>query len=231
MDAKILKYAAIAVGLISVLVSVIYGNEDTRFIKPFFHIFIFSFYSLTTKKFNLLLLLFLLSAMIGEYFTAVGLEGNFKIIASMFALFFLLGVILLLPVLKKTKFKNVGGQDILAALLVIFVLSYIIVSIFIISNSELADFTFLSIGTLCFSAFIASCFYIVWFNERPQKIFLFITGVAYFIVISGDLLYEFEFKSSILIGIINLCEITAQFSFIYFMIYRDKMLAKQEWLI
>ncbi len=231
MIPRIIKITAIAVGLISVVISIIYGNEDTRFIKPFFHILLFSFYWLTTKKFNLLLLLFLLSAMVAEFFTAINFEDNFRVIVSLFAAFFLLGFILQFPVLKRTTVKKLGGQDVFSALAGIFVLSYIIITVFTVSNNELADFTFLSIGTLCFSAFIASCFYIAGFNKHPKKIYLFITGVCYVLVTSGALLYELTFKSPVLIGIINLSEITAQFSFVYFLIYKNKILTKGEWLI
>jgi len=231
MIPKILKYAAIAVGLVSVLVSIIYGNEDTRFIKPFFHLFLFGFYWLTIKKFNFLVLLFLISAMIAEFFTAVNFEGNFRVITTFFTIFFLLGVVLQFSVLKKTGFKDFGGQDVLSALAAISILSFIIVSIFVVSNNELADFTFLSVGTLSFTAFIASCFYISGFNKHPKKIYLFVAGACYVIVTSGALLYELKFKSPALLGVINLSEIMAQFSFIHFLIHKKDILTKEEWLI
>ncbi len=230
MKPYVLKYLALAVGLTSVLVSVVYGNEDTRFIKPVFHILLFSFYSLSTKKWNGTLALFLGSAMIGEYFAAADFEQNFNYIAPLFAIFFTTGIVLLRPVLAATSVR-LKWIDIFVGFIAVAGLLYIIALVFILSVNEMKDFSLITLGAVPFCIFIFSCFYVAAFSKHPKLLFAFITGAGYTLVCLGTFIHELLSGSTLLIGTVNAAEIIAQFSFVYFVIHIKEKFNSYNWLV
>jgi hypothetical protein len=227
---KICKYLALAFGMISVVISVGFGNEQTQFVKPIFHVFLFLFYTLSVKRFNFLLFVFLACAMSGEYLAAGNFEAHFKWIAIFFFMVFTSGVLLIRPLLNPAIVK-IKWTDILVGILVVAGLGYLVALVFILSANELEDFTYLVVTTVAFCVFIFSCFFIAAFGKHPKRVFLFVVGAGYTLVIFGTLIYELLYTETILLGIVNLCEVIAQFCFAYFLIYREEKINDLHWLV
>jgi len=219
------------IGIVATVVSVWLGTEYFKLVKPFFHVALFSFYWASTKKFNLIVLLFLATTMVAEFLAATDFMEYLVPIMLLFTAYFAIGTYLQYPILKATKTTKLRTIDIWAGLGGIFLLVYIILTVFVVSVKEIEAFTLFSIATLVFSAFIATAFYIAGFHKHPKKIFIFIVGVCYVIICSGSLIYELQFPSVYLLGLVNLSEVIAQMSFIFFMIYRDELLQQKTWLI
>lgn len=196
------------------IVSIIFGNDKTQFIKPIFHLFLVIYYTLNVKKFNPLIVLFLSLAMVGEFLTARNFIEYYFFIVILFALYFLVGFYLMTPIIKASKLK-VQITDIYVGLIILIAFTYIVGSIYFVSAIEMNDFIFLFIATITFSMFVGACFYITGYHIHPLKIYFFIVGVGYMIVCVGALVYELILPSVYIQGFINLVEVIAQFSFIY----------------
>lgn len=230
MVSRYLKYSAFVVGFISVLVSIIFGNEHTQFIKPFFHLFIFLFYVSVTHKWNIPLLLFLCSAMVGELLTARDFVSNYIYIVLLFAFYFSIGVHLMMPVVKTAKFK-IQITDIYLGLIILIAFVYVVGSIFFASAVAMDDFLFLLIATVAFSAFVGSCFYITAYHSNSHKIYFFIVGIGYMIVCVGTLVHELVMPSAIIEGFVNIVEVISQFCFVYALTNLPEMIKPKKWLI
>jgi len=225
-----LKYLAIFFGLVSVLVSMIYGNTETLYIKPLFHVFIYWFYVNQTKKNNWLLLLFLTAAMVGEMFVALGFEANYTRVMLLFAVVFFCGIILLKPVLNSTRLKF-KLSHVLIPMVVAVGLVYTIISIYISAVDYMPQLFFYSISLVLYCVFIFSCFYITLFNKHPKNTYIFIVGVGYILVTVGTFLFEVIQPSRFLLGLANLSEVIAQFYFVIYVINIKDVATKMKWYL
>ena len=216
--------------MIAVVVSVVLGTEDFKYIKPLFHLALFSYFWLSTKKFSPQLFLFLGSTMIAEYLAATNFIEYFDYITTLFGIYFATGVYIIYPVLKRTKPKFVG-VDRIAMILVILILIYIILTIFLISIEEVKDYILFGIATVVFSTFIGCCLFITAFHKNPKKVYLFVVGVGYVVICAGSLIYELQFDSVLLLGLVNLSEVIAQVSFVSFLIGKDELLQDESWYL
>jgi hypothetical protein len=212
---KLFLYIAGTIGLLSTLISVIYGNEATKFVKPFVHIFLFFFF-VSNKSFDFKVLLFLIFAGIAEYLTATGFEANYYWLLLFFSLYFLMGIIVLLPyfrvkILKASKLEWITGSA--AALLI----ATIIIWLSIETSYLMEDEYYILLPMFIYLLFLFALFYLFSMLFHPKKIALFITGACYVIVCSGAVIYELFYNIRILLGIVNLTEVIAQISLIYFL--------------
>ncbi|WP_203294075.1 hypothetical protein [Luteirhabdus pelagi] len=215
---KILKILALIAGVASILVSVTISNEDTAYVKPFFHIFLFLFYTLSAKRFNFFLFLFLGCLLVAEYFVAKDFVGYYYIIIPLFIISFITGIALLRPMLRFMK-AEWSRVDIFTPLLSAIGLAYVIVSVYTLTIAPIDD-TFLDIaGMAAFSLFVIACFYVTIFNVHPKNVYLFITGAGYMFVCMGYLIYELVFKATILLALVNICEVLAQFYFVLYLVH------------
>ncbi len=221
----------VLLGIVGVICSVWKGVDWFKLVKPFFHVSLFIFYYVTARKFNALLLVFLASAMIAEFLVATNFEVYIVPIMLLFTVYFSLGIRLQYPVIKTLKIQKLRGPDILIAVGGIFLLLYIILSVFVVSVKEIEEFTLFSFATFVFSVFIATTFFITGFHRHSKKIALFIVGVCYVVVCTGSLIYELQYNSVVLLGLVNLSEIIGQLAFVYFLIHRKDMLEERKWLI
>lgn len=230
MISNIFKYLAITIGLTSVFISMVYGNQDTLYVKPVFHIFLFIFFYTKTKKINWLLVLFLLSAMIGEAFMSQGLENNYGGVMVLFSIVFLSGILLLRPVLIRTKFNN-EFKDVVIPIIIGFGIVYALTTIYAIAIEFIPDLIFYSVTILLFIVYIACCFYIAFVNKHPKNTFLFIVGTCYSLVVVGAFAYELVLPYSVVIGGVNLLEIIAQFYFVLYIAYIAEVAEEKNWFI
>lgn len=223
MISNYLKYLAFIAGGISVLVSLLYGNFHTQFIKPFFHLFIFLFYISVTKKWNPFLFLFLGAAMVGEYLTANNFTANYTYIVLLFTIYFSTGIYIMLPIIRAAKLK-IQITDFYLSLIILAAFVYIVGSIFLFSVKEMDHFVYLLIATIAFSFFTGACFYIAAYHTNNSKIYYFIVGLGYMIVCAGTLIHELILHSVFIQVFINLVEVIAQFSFVYALTKLPKMI-------
>lgn len=221
----------IAIGLAAVIASVWKGTDVFKLIKPFFHLGLIIYYIIRVKEVNLLIFAFLGSTMIAEYLAASDFILYFELITILFTVYFTIGFLLMYPVLRVTKRKLAKWTDILALLAVVFVLLYIISTVFILSIEQIKEFTLFTIATFAFTVFVGSCLMITGFHKHPKKVFLFITGVGYVLVCTCALIYELFHKNDALLVLVNTTEVISQCSFVYFLIYKDQFLKKDTWYI
>ena len=230
MRPPFLKYIALSIGTISVVTSVLFTNEATQFVKPFFHVFLYLFYIQTVKRNNPILFLFLLCAMLGEFLTAKDFESNYILIHCLFTCYFVLGTWMIWPVIKTADLK-LKGQEIIIALLIVLPLLYVVYAITYYSMNEFTDSVFTIMACISFLLFTGTCFFVTLFHRHPQRLPLFMVGVGYFVVCIGYLVYELLLPSSLLMGGVNTLEIVAQYFFVVFLIHRQDMLMKIKWFI
>ncbi|RDK84300.1 hypothetical protein [Marinirhabdus gelatinilytica] len=224
------RYTTWFIGLVSVLTSLFFGNEETLYIKPLFHVGLYTFFYVSNKKHSGLLLMFLLAGMVAEFLTAKNFEYYYAIINILFAIYFSIGILFQVPVLKTAKLKLSNTTGILGVLFSSIIL-YIVYALVYYSVQEFNEQVPAVIGAITFVGFVGSCFYVTLFHPHPKKVTLFIVGICYFIVCIGYLVYELLFTNTLLIALINTTEIIAQFAFVRFLISRSEFLKKQEWLI
>lgn len=227
---KSIQFALILVGLISVTISVFYGNDKTSFIKPFFHFLLYSFYWVSVKKHNFLLVLFLISAMIGEFLVSKNFVIHYSWIVILFFFVFVFGTLLLVPVLKFTKAK-LHEKDYLNRIVGIIGFLAILACLYVLTIDFLPGLTFYIFAFAAFSIFLVSCFYINVFHKHPKNIYLFFVAVGYLMVCFGAVVYEFLWSSWYLLLWVNLCEVLTQFCFVYYLIHLDEVLTRRKWFI
>ncbi len=232
MKPIVLKYITLSIGVIYVLTSAIMSLEDTRYIKPIFHVVLYAFYYVSTKKINPLLIFFLISGMVAEYLTAVHFSENYYWVVISYISYFAIGITLISPVLKTTHLlvKN-RARDMVLGFLILAVSLYVI---YIVLDSSIQQYQVILPSIICgvgFIAFVGSCILITWLHPHPNKVNLFIVGVGYFIVCVGYLVYELLLPSVILMMLVNTAEVIAQFFFVVFLIHRREMLVNKKWFI
>lgn len=210
-----------AVGITSVVISILLGNEFTVNIKPIFHLLLLAYYIVSVKQIKIPVLVFFVCAMVGETLVAKGFEENYQFIVFLFTACFASGIVVVYPFLGKTvlKFKL---PEIITTCIVIFGVGYIMVLMFNIFTNRLQEYVQFGLVSATFIVYIASCFYIAAFNTHPKRLSLFLVGCCYIITVVGTLIHELFFQHPLLMGLVNLSEIIAQFSFAYFAVHYYK---------
>jgi len=208
----------------------VYGNSETLFVKPFFHLFIYLFYIAQAKKFNFLLFLFLFASMVGEMFVAMGFEDNYVYVMLLYAVVFCCGILLLRPTLNATKL-TFNFKDVLVPILLTVGLVYVIISVYISAIDYLPQLLFYSLSLILFAIFVFTSFYIFFFNKHPKSVYIFITGAGYTVICMGTFLFELISPSQFLLGLVNLCEVITQFSFVMYVLNLKEISTKRKWYI
>lgn len=174
------------------------------------------FYIQNTKKINWLLLFAFTSVMIGEYFVSKGLLIHYEVIYLLFFIFFGCCVLLLYPVFKETK-VNLLAHSTVQMFIGSIGLIAILLSGYFFTVEFLPNYSFFIADFAALSIFVITCFYISHFNKHPKSYYLFVVGACYMIVTAGALIYETVIPNPLLLGLVNLCEILAQFLFVSFL--------------
>jgi len=228
---SILKYSFLAVGFLSLAISSLFSNIEIGFIKPLFYVLFYGVYWQATRKINVLLIIFLCCGIIAEFFTALGYQENFEIITTFYIFYYLVGTLLLYPVLKRMHFENLKSSDLTIAFLILIFLTYILISVILMSLDLIVNFSLLILNAICFLYFIASCFYVAGFNKHSKNLYMFLVGICYLFVGICSYLNELIFQLPILSVLVNLSEIVAQIIFVYFLIHIKDIIKPKEWLV
>ncbi|HBR55775.1 MAG TPA: hypothetical protein DEA82_16950 [Flavobacteriaceae bacterium] len=208
----------------------VYGNEQTLYIKPVFHIVLFLWYFSVKKKIDVKLVFFLGFALTAEFLTAIDFDGYYTLINILFACYFFVGLWCMKPVLQQSKF-TLRGQEVFFGLLITGVLLYMVYGLIYYSIQEFQENVPTVLGGISFLLFTGGCFYVTLFHSHPKKFYLFVVGSCYFVVCLGYMVYQLLLLSDLLMGLVNTAEIIAQFYFVLFMIHKQEMLSKTKWYI
>ncbi|WP_416443081.1 hypothetical protein ACH3O9_18890 [Leeuwenhoekiella sp. A16] len=225
--ANFFKFIAIIIGICSVTVSIIYGNSETVFVKPFFHVFLYLYYWRKTGDLNVMLLSALVFAMLGEACVALGMTRLFYPAMFLFTLYFISFTFLLRPVLRKTNF-SIRSRDLTAPFIGFIAITYIIITISSLVVDHIPSIYIYTPAFLSFVLFITVCFYVSIFNRHPKSVFLFIAGAGYTVVALGTFIFEYLEDSTALMGVINGCEFIAQLLFVQYLINMKKVIRESD---
>lgn len=212
------KYIALIVGLLAVIGGFFFGNDVYTIGKLLFYVSLMGYYFNATKKGHFLLFIGVFAAFLGKYFFDENFEQYYTAFILCYTECYLGGIVILLPLIRKSRFK-IKGVNLLFAFISIVVFAYIIFELFSLSTQKLNEYFFFSVLSLAFTLFVSCCFYIASFSNHPKKIFLFITGIATLLAGLGAMLYVFYINNATYLFMVNLLEIIAFFSFVYFSAY------------
>lgn len=213
---EFLRNLAITVGLFSVAVSVVLGNEKTIFIKPIIHILLFFYFTFKAGTFNKLFLFTVLCALFGEMFFALGFTDNFNYILLLFVGYFIGNAFLLKPVILATKY-NKGSVDLTAPIIGTLGVLLLVGLVSSLVIGRVPSVWVYGICVVSFLIFLCSCFYILIFNKSHLNFLLFFVGVGYLGVCILFFMDEFFEHDIIFVGLGNSLELVAQISFVCYL--------------
>lgn len=219
----LLRKVTFFIGLVNILIPIFFGLEVTVYVIPLFISCLYIVYYISIKRHNYLLILFLITAFIAETLTAFGFVDNFIWIASLFTVFFILGTLLLLPGLKKWKIKLKVDEKI-GLFLGFMCVAFVLVVTYNATINEIPETVYYLFAFFAFALFLYACFFVFIYDHHSRGILTFITGVAYVFMYVNYFIYEFFYDSILLLGLVQACEVAAQYAFVLYLQKRDSAL-------